>query len=155
MELDARDCSKFRVGSLIVELARHSIRRVDICAFSGFIIAKHFKIILKDINNFVRLELALNSWSNSINECIKPLSKFRVILKGLSCFLDEILCVIYTRRIDHSVIICLRLQVYHAICGLETDFELLSRKQIRLGASLLVCFQIVSLLTGLFVDELA
>ena len=94
MELDARDCSEFRVGGLIVELARHSIRRVDICAFSGFIIAKHLKIILKDINNFVRLELALNSWSNSIDECIKSFSKLRVILKGLNCLPDEILCVI-------------------------------------------------------------
>ena len=80
MKLDARDGSQFRVGGLIVELARHSIRRVDICAFSSFVIAKHFKIILKDINNFVGLELALNSCRHSIDECIKPFWKLRVIL---------------------------------------------------------------------------
>ena len=118
MELDARDYSEFRVGGLIIILARHSNLHVNTSDHSALIIAKHLEIILKDIDNFVRLELALNSWSHSINEGIKSFSKFRVILQGLCRLLDEILSIINTACIDHSVIVCLCLQVNHAICGL-------------------------------------
>ena len=81
-------------------------------------IAKHLEIVLEDINNFVRLELALNSWSNSIDELVKSLSKLGIILQSFSCLTNEILSVICTARIHHSVIVCLSLKVNHGIRGL-------------------------------------
>ena len=91
-------------------------------------IAKHLKIILEDINNFVRLELALNSWSYSIDELVKSFSKLGIILQSLSCLTNEILSVICTACIHHSVVVCLSLKVYHGICGLQTNFQLFSCK---------------------------
>ena len=118
MELDARDYSEFRVGGLIIELARYSNLRLNTCAYSVYTTAKHLEIILKDINDFVRLQLALNSWSHSINEGIKSFTKFGVILKGLCRLSNEILSIVRTCCIDHSIVVCLCLQVYHAISGL-------------------------------------
>ena len=118
MELDACDCSELRVGGLVVELAGHGIYSVNIRAFGGFIITEHLKIVLKHIDDLIGLELALNSRSHSIDESIKSFSKLCIILQSFCRLPDEILSVICTARIHTSVIICLCLEVDHAIGGL-------------------------------------
>ena len=56
---------------MVEELAGDCIYCAHFCTSCCVFIAQFFKIVLENVNDFVRLELALNSRSDFINEFVK------------------------------------------------------------------------------------
>ena len=139
---------------MIEELAGNCVHRTDFGATSRIIISQLLEIILEHINDFVGLKLALNARRHAVDEIVKLLSKLFIIAKRIGSLTNEILSVIAGDRIDTSIIIGLRLNIDHAMSGLQTNFELFSVKQVWLTSLLLESLQIVCTLTGLLVDKL-
>ena len=154
MELDACNCSEFRVRCLVEELAGNSIGCVLVCSTCSDIIAELVKIVLENIDDFVRLKLALNSCRNSVDEGIKFLAKLGVVFQRLSRLANEILGIVRCDSVDRSVVVGLSLCVDHSSRRLEADLKLFALKHIHLTISLLDVLEIVGALTRLFINEL-
>ena len=154
VELNASNGSVLGVARLIEELAGHCVHRADFGATRSVVITQLLEIVLEDIDDFVGLKLALNARRHAVNEIIKLLRELLIITKCIGSLTDEILRVVAGDRIDASVVVGLRLNVDHAVSGLQTDFKLFPVEQVWLTSLLLECLQIVCALTGLLVDEL-
>jgi len=128
---------------LIKELAGNCIGCVLIGSTRSNIITELIKIVLEDIDDFVRLKLALNSRSNSINEGIKFLAELCIILQSLSGLANEILGIVRCDSIDASVVVGLSLCVDHSTGGLETNLKLFALKLIQLTVLLLDVLEII------------
>ena len=139
---------------MIEELAGHCVHRADFGATRCVVITQLLEIVLEDIDDFVGLKLALNARRHAVNEIIKLLRELLIITKCIGSLTDEILRVVAGDRIDASVVVGLRLNVDHAVSGLQSDFKLFPVEQVWLTSLLLECLQIVCALTGLLVDEL-
>ena len=115
MELDTGYGSEFGTWGLIEELAWDGIDSADFGTSSGILIAQLFKVILEHIDDFVWLELLLNSGSDAIDKCIEAFREFGIIFEGLCSRANEILSIVCCNRVDTTIVVGLRLVVYHAM----------------------------------------
>mmetsp|Transcript_47835 Transcript_47835/g.63237 ORF Transcript_47835/g.63237 Transcript_47835/m.63237 type:complete len:261 (-) Transcript_47835:19-801(-) len=155
MELDASNGSVFRIARLVEELARHGVNGAHFGATGRIVVAKLLKVVLEDVNDFIRLELALNTWRNAVDESIELLGQLVVVAQGFSRLPNEVLSVVRSDSVHTSVVVGLRLLIDHSVGGLQANLELFAVEQVGLSALLLERFQIVSALTRLLVDKLA
>ena len=94
MELDTCNVSSLRVARLVVELARHSVDSAVASRASCDLVTKLLEVILEHIDDFVGLELALNSGCHSVNEGIQAFPKLQVRLESFGCLTVEILGIV-------------------------------------------------------------
>ena len=94
VEFDTCNCSEFRIWSLVKELPRDRIYRTIIIGAGGYLIAQSLEIILEDIDDFIGLQLTLDTRGNSVDESIQALSKLLIVLKSLSGLTNEILRIV-------------------------------------------------------------
>ena len=136
-------------------MAGNGVDGVDLGASTCLFVSKLLEIVLEDVDNFIGLQLTLNSRRHSVNEAIEALAQLHIVLQGLGSLSDEVLSIIVGDSVDGSVEVRLRLDVDHFVRGLQANFQLLPLDKQELPARLLELFQIVSALTRLLVNELA
>ncbi len=115
MELNTGYSSVLRAWGLLLELARHGIDGADFGTSSGILIAQLFKVILEHIDDFIWLELLLNSGSDAIDECIEAFREFGIIFDVLCSLANKILSIVCCNGVDTTIVVGLRLVVYHAM----------------------------------------
>jgi hypothetical protein len=74
VELDAGDSSVLGVWGLVEELAWHCVNSVHFGASSRLLVSQLLEIVLEDVDDFIGLQLALNSGSHTVDEGIKTLA---------------------------------------------------------------------------------
>lgn len=109
MELNARYSFVFTVIMFKESPWKHAHSAYFSCSCC-FFIAKHLKIVLEHINEFVRLECFFNSKGNFINELFHPFLHVLVLRGNFIHFVDEIVGIVLSCSVYHSVDICLRLK---------------------------------------------
>jgi len=72
VELDVRNGSVLRIARLVEELAGHCIRRAHFGATGSDIVSQLLEVILENIDDFVRLKLALNARRYTVDEDVEP-----------------------------------------------------------------------------------
>ena len=117
------------------------------------LVTQLFKVVLEDINDFIGLQLALNSRRHSIDESIQAFPQLSVIFKRLSCLSVEVLRVIRCRGINASIVVSLSLNVDHGIGCLQADFKFSASERVH-RLCLVYILQIVGALTRIFINKL-
>jgi len=74
VKLDAGDSAVLRVGGLVEELAWHCVNSVNFGARSRLLVSQLLEIVLEDVDDLIRLQLALNSWRHTVDEGIETLA---------------------------------------------------------------------------------
>ena len=138
---------------MVKELPRDRIYRTIIIGAGGYLIAQGLEIILEDIDDFIGLQLTLDTRGNSVDESIQALSKLLIVLKSLSGLTNEILRIVVRDSVNTSIVVCLSLNVDHTVGCLEADLKLFARHQIELTL-LLEGLKVIGALTWLLVDHL-
>lgn len=86
----------------------------------GLFIPEHFKIILKDIDNFIWLESLLNSVLNAIDKLVQLVINVTTTCRLISNFIDEVFWIVLDAGVNWSIDVGLGLQSLNWVCCLET-----------------------------------
>ena len=121
MEFNARNSFQMTIFRLR-ECSWGHFNTVNLSSLSCNFISQHFKIILKYIDNFIRLESFFNSESNSINKLIQFL--FHLIISfEITHLSDEIVSIVLTCFVHTSSEVSLSLNSFNLMGSLETHFK--------------------------------
>lgn len=107
MELNAGDTLVLAIV-MLEECPRQHVNSTDLGCSSCFFVAEHLEVILKDIDQFIRLKRFLNSVRNSVNELIELLSDGLVLLGVFLHLAHEVIRVVLHDGIDLTVEVGLR-----------------------------------------------
>ncbi len=131
--------------------SRGHFNTVDFPTLGRKFICQHFKIILKDINDFIRLQSFLNSKSYSINEFIKFFFHLIIALE-VTHLSDEIVSIVLTSFVYTSSKVGLSLNSFDLTSGLEAHFKhfLSSHKRNVFYST----FHIHEILRSVFIDKI-
>jgi len=94
---------------------------VDLSSLGSDFICKHFKIILKDINDFIRLQSFFDSESYSINEFIKFLFHLIITLE-VTHLSNEVVSIVLTSFVYTSSKVGLSLDSFDLTSSLKAHF---------------------------------
>lgn len=122
MELNAGNAHVFT--PLLFEVV--SVCKLDTASSSTnsqVFITKHLEIVLENIDQFIRGQSAFDGVGDSVDKPLKFVLEIGLFLGVLSNLLNEVICMVLTGCIHHSVKISLCAKCLHLVGSLQSNFE--------------------------------
>ncbi len=141
----------FTLAVFLFEVCSRNYIHICILAASCCIlVTKHLEIVLKHIDDFIRLKCFFDTVLNSVDEFVKLLIQIASCGRLLTNLIDEVIRMVLDSSIDASFVVGLRLKWINSSSCLETHWENLFLHDVlnvtRLALKLQVDCQICSVL---------
>jgi hypothetical protein len=124
VEFDARHDLLFAEVVFLKSSGPSSPSNSSLAPSSGLIVSQHLEVVLKDIDQFIRLQGFLDLGGYIVDEFVQPVDLLLfVLLLIFVLLLQEIVRFILCALVDLSVEVGLGLVVYHLPACLEAEFQ--------------------------------
>jgi len=99
---------------------RYQVYRADFACSCWLFITKHFKIILKDVDDFIWLKSLFNSVLNSIDKLVQFVINVTTTTGLFSDLVNEVFWIVLYTSIYWSIEVSLSLKSFDWVCCLQT-----------------------------------